>query len=340
MIKRLLYAGLIFILLAAGGAFYLRQALFASNINKEYTLLISKGSTFNDVLQQLKEHGALKNEQSFKLVSKLMKYDRESVPGGKYVIQSDFSNRKLIGKLRSGDQDPVNVTFNNVRMIDELSGQITANLEIDSIEVLSYLRSQIFQERHHVTDETVITLFIPNTYQFYWNETAITVVDRLAEESKKFWAAKNREQKLAELGLTKEEVYTLASIVEKESNLKEERPTLAGVYLNRIRQGIPLQADPTVVFATGDFGLRRVLNKHLEIDSPYNTYKNPGLPPGPIYMPSINSIDAVLQNEQHDYIFFCARPGYNAGHLFAKTNRAHEDNARKYHKWLRSQNIR
>ena len=340
MLRKLLFAGLILTLLIAGAAFYLRQSLFSPNVQKEYTLFISKGNIYEDVLEELTKEEVLKNGQSFRLVSKLMKYDKSSIPGGKYIIKESFSNRNLIAKLRSGDQDPVNVTFNNVRMIDELSGQITSNLEIDSIEVLSYMKSQIFQEKYQVTDETVMTLFIPNTYQFYWNDTAIKVVERLADESKKFWESSGRKDKLGALDMTKEEVYTLASIVEKESNLKSERPTLAGVYLNRIRQGIPLQADPTVVFATGDFGIRRVLNKHLEIDSPYNTYKNQGLPPGPIYMPSINSIDAVLANEQHDFIFFCAKPGYNSGHLFAKTNRAHEANARKYHKWLSSQNIR
>jgi UPF0755 protein len=173
----------------------------------------------------------------------------------------------------------------------------------------------------------------------YWNIDAQGFLSRMKSEYDKFWSQNDRPALLEASDLTKNEVSTLASIVEKESNLASERPTIARVYLNRIEQGILLQADPTVVFAVGDFEIRRVLNVHLEIDSPYNTYKYAGLPPGPICMPSKSSLDAVLKAEPHDYIFFCAKPGYNGAHSFAKTNAQHERNAAEYRRWLNQERI-
>lgn len=343
MWKKVLVVLGILAVLGCAVLFYFRNALFTNNINdssNSYEIYIPTGSNFNAVLDTLVAHDVLENVQTFQMVSKLMKYQKESVPSGRYIVKSGMSNRELVGKLRAGLQDPVNVVFNNLRTIEELSGQIATNLEADSTEILEAITDPAFMNKYEKNSDDLLTLFIPNTYQMYWNEQPKDVAERLAKEHQKFWNNKNRQILLDSLGMTKAEVYTLASIVEKESNLQSERPTVAGVYLNRIRQGIPLQADPTVVFATGLFDLRRVLNKHLEIDSPYNTYKNLGLPPGPIYMPSINSIDAVLANEQHEYIFFCAKPGYNSGHLFAKTNAQHEANARTYRRWLTSQNIR
>lgn len=341
MLRKVIIILVVLGLIALGLLYYFKSSLFDPNVKKDdYELFIPTGSSFDDVLTKLENDGVLKNVKSFVLVSKLMKYQKETVPSGRYLLSKGMSNRSLVGKLRSGNQDAVSVTFNNLRTIAELSGAIASNLEIDSNEIYNVIMSPDFLDKQGLNANNVMTLFIPNTYQVYWDVKADKVVSRLVMEYNKFWESKDRMTKLKDLGMTKQEVYTLASIVEKESNLKSERPTLAAVYLNRIEQGIMLQADPTVVFATGDFELRRVLNKHLEMDSPYNTYMNLGLPPGPIYMPSINSIDAVLANEKHEYIFFCAKPGYNSGHLFAKTNAQHEANARKYHKWLSSQNIR
>ena len=174
----------------------------------------------------------------------------------------------------------------------------------------------------------------------FWNTKPIDLYQRLAKEGQKFWDSNNRSAKLAERGISKREAYTLASIVEKESNDPQEKPTIAGVYLNRLKRGIRLQADPTVVFAVGDFGLRRVLNKHLAHPSPYNTYLNNGLPPGPICMPSLSSLKAVINADDHDYIFFCAKAGEPGKHAFAATLSEHNNNARKFHRWLDQRGIR
>jgi UPF0755 protein len=174
----------------------------------------------------------------------------------------------------------------------------------------------------------------------YWDDEVDEILTRLVSEKEKFWDKGARRKKAEKLGMSPAEVYTLASVVEKESNYKPERKTIAGLYLNRIRKGIPLQADPTVKYAVGQLDLRRVLNKHLEYDSPYNTYKYTGLPPGPIYMASVNSIDAVLNSENHNYVYMCAKPGYNSEHVFANTLRQHQVNANRYHRWLNSEGIK
>jgi UPF0755 protein len=267
-----------------------------------------------------------------------MKYDGD-VPSGRYLIKKGLSNRKLITKLRSKDQDALNLTFNNVWNIEELAGKLSKSLAADSIALLREFISQEMLSSNGLNKETALTLFIPNTYDIFWDIKPEQLVKRMANEKQKFWT-KERLQKAQAINLNAEEVYTLASIVERESNNKQERPTVAGVYLNRLRIGDKLRADPTVVYANGDYTLRRVLFQHLNYDSPYNTYMYAGLPPGPIYMPSVNAIDAVLDHEKHEYFFFCAKPGYNSEHAFAKTAEQHQQNATTYHRWLTSEGIR
>ncbi len=342
MLKKILIFIVVLVIIAAFIGFYFKGVILDPNVSEDkdgYELYIVPGSSFEQVVGQLEADQVLKDVKSFELVASLMNYKKGEVPSGRYIIKGGWSNRALIGKLRLGAQDGVKVTYNNLRTIEELAGKLSRNILLDSVSILEELSDDDFLQRNNRTIDNVMSLFIPNTYEVYWDVNTDELLTRLIQEQSAFWTDSRRAQ-LQELSMTEEEVYILASIVEKESNLKSERPTVAGVYLNRIRQEIPLQADPTVVFAHGDFGIRRVLNRHLEIDSPYNTYKNTGLPPGPICMPSINSIDAVLKNEEHPYLFFCAKPGYNAGHLFAKTNAQHAANARKYHRWLSSQNIR
>lgn len=341
MLKKVLLALAVLLILGAGIAYYLRNSIFTPNVKVDsYELFIVEGTDYASVLDQLKADDVLIDAAAFDLVSRLMRYQKTSVPAGRYIIKSGMSNRQLVGKLRAGNQDAIKVVFNNLRTIPKLAGQLSSNILLDSIAILNALNNPELLTNHGVTKEGLMSLFIPNTYEYYWDVSAEDLLQKLITEGERFWKKEDRMTKLEALGMTKNEVYTLASIVEKESNNKAERPTVAGVYLNRVERGIPLQADPTVVFAVGDFSIRRVLNKHLKYESPYNTYINQGLPPGPIYMPSINSIDAVLANEDHDYIFFCAKPGYNSGHLFAKNNAQHSANARKYHKWLSSENIR
>lgn len=273
---------------------------------------------------------------SFLWVADKMKFTK--IKPGKYTVKNNWSNKDIISVLRSGRQSAVKLTFNNVRNIEELAGAIAPYIEADSLECLDYFTSPEVLEKTGLDRENIITLFIPNTYQIFWNQSPEKLVKRFIKEHEIFWN-KERLEKADALNLTKEEVYTLASIVQKESNHNSEKPTIAGVYLNRIERGILLQADPTVVFAVGDFTIRRVLNRHLEYDSPYNTYIYEGLPPGPIFMPDISSIDAVLNRKEHSYLYFCASTENNGKHAFAKTLTQHNANANKYRKWLNEQRI-
>ena len=219
-----------------------------------------------------------------------------------------------------------------------MAGFFSHRLEPDSSELLSYFLSDKVLKLNDKTEENILTLFIPNTYELFWNTSPKRLVERMATEHDKFYD-KLRKEKMKALELSSEEVYTLASIVQKETLVSAEKPRVAGVYINRLKRGQLLQADPTVVFASGEFGLRRVLNKHLAIDSPYNTYKYEGLPPGPIAMPDITTIDAVLNYEKHKYLYFCASPDNSGKHLFAKTLVQHNRNADKYRAYLNKRRI-
>ncbi len=343
MLKKLFNLFLIVLVLGGIGAYWTYDIIFTPNTafeDEEINIQIPEKSTYEDVLKVLRNKNVLKDESSFNRVADWMNYQRTNVPSGSFDIKRGWNNRQLISKLRSGVQKPKSVTFNNVRTIEELMGPLSSEISLDSAELANYFGDSVIQNQLGFTKETMLSLFIPNTYQIYWDISLDKLSQRMQNEHKSFWDKKQRRIKATALGMNEKEVYTLASIVEKESIHKAERPMIAGLYLNRLKRGILLQADPTVVFANGDFGLRRVLNKHLEFDSPYNTYKYSGLPPGPIYMPSIESIDAVLNPEKHDYIFMCAKPGYGTQHAFAKTNRGHEKNAGKYRKWLSQQGIK
>jgi UPF0755 protein len=240
-----------------------------------------------------------------------------------------MSNDKLINMLRLGEQFPVNVVFNNIRLKTEFAKKISLQLEADSAGIMQVLNDSSYQAGLGLDTETALTLFIPNTYEFFWNTDAMQFMERMRRENRIFWDGE-REQKAEGIGMSKAEVVILASIVEKETNKNDEKATIAGVYLNRLKRGWLLQADPTLVYASGDFGLTRVLNVHKNIDSPYNTYKYGGLPPGPICIPSIASIDAVLNAEDHEYLFFCAKDDLSGYHVFARSITQHNRNARKY----------
>ncbi|MEL6124082.1 MAG: endolytic transglycosylase MltG [Bacteroidota bacterium] len=302
-------------------------------------ILVPTGSDYDHVLRLLADRKVIENPTSFDAVAKLMKYPSLVKPG-RYLISPGWSNKRLVSKLRSGQQDPVKVTISTARLMGDVAAAISTHLEADSAEVYHSLTSPKQLQSLQLNSETAIAQVIPNTYEFYWNTSGEQCAERIRKEYNQFWSKKGRSQKAERLQMTRAEVSTLASIVESETNHLPERPTMAGVYLNRIEQGIPLAADPTVVFGLGDFGIRRVLYRHINTDTPYNTYMHAGLPPGPIRMPSISSIDAVLNREPHDYLFFCAKPGYNNGHVFAETNAEHERNARRYHRWLDQEGIK
>lgn len=329
-----------FALCGVAAAYYGYSVIYKNNIksDKETEIFIKSGSSFDDVMQTLNEKNILQNVSSFKTVASLMKYNKSKVPAGRYVIKPNTGNRALITKLRSGDQDAVKVTINNVRIIPELAGVLSRYFETDSMGFLQYLSSPATLENLKKSKETLMTSFLPDTYEMFWTDSPEKIISRLYDHRNKFFD-KNSSQ-LQNIGLSAEEAYTLASIVDKESNLAEEHPVIAGVYLNRLKIGERLAADPTVVFALQDFSIRRVLNTHLAFDSPYNTYMYAGLPPGPIGMPNMSSIKGVLNPQKHDYLFFCAKPGYNSGHNFAVTYGQHLENARIYQNWLNAEGIK
>lgn len=302
------------------------------------TIYIPSHADFDDVMQLMQDSQVVKNMTTLKTVAGFMKYDALVKPG-KYTLRPNLNNREIITKLRSGDQDPQKVTINNIRMISDLAGKVAKYIESDSTQILSYLKDPITAQSYGFNQEDFLTMFIPNTYEMFWTTTPEAFVKRMKKEYDAFWT-ESRKIKIAENNLTPTEAYILASIVDKESNYAPEKPTIAGVYLNRLKDGERLQADPTVVYALGDFTLQRVLFKHLTTDSPYNTYKYAGLPPGPICMPSMSSIEAAIHPEQHDYKFFCARPDNSGIHVFAVTYSEHLKNADQFSKWLNSLNIK
>jgi UPF0755 protein len=332
---------IIFSLLITGGFIGYRfySFIFSPNVTSddpESELFIPVNSDFDQLVDSLKAKKLLKNYQSFSWVADRMKFSKPK--GGRYLITKGWNNKSLIAHLRSGNQKAVKLTFNNLRHIEALSSAISEQLAMDSISLLNYLRDSSFLKSVNYTEQNIMSVFIPNTYQVYWTITPEDLLERMMEEHDRFWSGK-RDSLRSALGLSREDVYTLASIVQKESNLKKEKPIIAGVYLNRLKKGMLLQADPTVVFAVGDFEIKRVLNKHLQIDSPYNTYKYEGLPPGPIGMPDISTIDAVLNAAEHNYLYFCVKPGTGFEHAFARTLSEHLRNARRYQRWLNSNRI-
>lgn len=332
---------LIVALLAAGAyfGFDFYKKIFAPNVLPEKIYLnIPTGSTFNDVLNILKENKILKDEKSFSWVAEKMKYKNRILPG-RYHIEPGMSNKDLVTLLRSGKQTPVNLVFNSIRTKQELAGIISRAIEADSVSIMNLLNDSAYLKNFGLKKESCAVFFIPNTYEFYWNTTAKQFMERMAKEYKKFWTYA-RKAKTKTIGLTPEEISVMASIVEQETHRDDEKTLIAGVYMNRLKKGWKLEADPTLIFSLGDFTVNRVLNQYKEINSPYNTYMYLGLPPGPICIPSISSIDAVLNYSKHDYLFFCARDDFSGYHSFAKTYIEHLLNAKRFQKELNRRNIR
>jgi UPF0755 protein len=267
-----------------------------------------------------------------------MKYP-ENIKPGKYEIDSKLNYLELIRMLRSGKQVPVKLTFNNIRLKTDFAERIGAQLMFDSSTLLERLNDSTVDADLGFDAETILTMFIPNTYEMYWNTSVDDFLERMKKEYKRFWT-QERLEKAEEIHLSPVEVSVLASIVEEETARKAEFPVVAGLYINRLRKGMLLQADPTVKFAVGDVTLKRILNYHLQIDSPYNTYKNPGLPPGPIRLPSISAIDGVLNYREHAYLYMCAKEDFSGEHNFAVTLSEHSANARRYQEALNKNHIR
>ena len=316
---------------------YIYDMNLSVNNRENPFLYIPTNSAFDDVCLLLEEAG-LNDMESFRWVAGKMNYPAK-VKAGRYRLTDGMSNIELVRMLRSGRQIPVKVIFNNIRLNTQLAGAVTTSIEADSASVMALLTDSAYlAERFKLTPQTVLSLFIPNTYEFLWNASATDFMDRMSREYDRFWT-ENRRQKAQEAKLTPLQASILASIIEEETQMDSEKPVMAGVYINRLNRGIPLQADPTLKYALGDFTIRRVLNSHKKIQSPYNTYLNAGLPPGPICIPSIASIDAVLNYGKHDYLFFCAKEDMSGYHNFARTLQQHSRNAQAYQKALNSKRI-
>ena len=310
---------------------------FGDDIKEQY-INIQSNDDFSDVIALLENKNLLIDIYSFKWVSEKKNYIN-NIKAGRYFINKNMNNNDLVNLLRSGKQSPVKVTFNNIRTLGEVSSKLSEFLEADSNEIHRSFIDPNFLKKNNFNINNIISVFIPNTYEFYWNTSAEKLRKRMLKEYNSFWN-RTRRNKAAKIKLTYAEVSALASIVEKEQNIKkDERPMIAGLYLNRINQNMKLESDPTLIFALKDFSINRVLNKDKKVNSPYNTYKYKGLPPGPICIPSINSIDAVLNASDHDYIFMCAKEDFSGYHNFATNYRQHLVNARKYQRMLNKKKI-
>jgi UPF0755 protein len=314
--------------------------LFGVSIRAEENnkvIYIPTGSSYDQVLDTLESNLIIKNLKVIDWVAKKKNYP-ELIKPGRYVIDRDLSYNGLINLLRSGRQSPVKIIFNNIRTLNQLAGKIGKQIEADSSQIINFLSNDSNFSSDGFKKEDIITLFIPNTYEFYWNTDVKRLYTRMLKEYRLFW----NDQRLAkakEKNLDLLEVAILASIIDDEVAKPDEKPLIAGVYLNRLKRGIPLQACPTIKFALNDFTITRVLKKHLLVDSPYNTYKHNGFPPGPIGCPTIEGIDAVLNAEKHDYLFFAAKADFSGYHNFSRTLSEHTHYAALYQKELDKRKI-
>nr|WP_298999124.1 endolytic transglycosylase MltG [uncultured Allomuricauda sp.] len=341
-IKKILWAVAILGLIICGFVVYqIYSAIFSPNTqfnNETAYVFIASDAKFSEVTQQLAP--LLKDVASFEAVAKRKGYV-DNIKGGKFPLTQGMNNNEIINSLRSNNT-PVRVSFNNQESLAALAGRIGEQLEADSIQLYTAFNNLGFLNENGFSDDTKLAMYLPNTYEFFWNTSAEKFRDRMLAEYQKFWT-KERLEKANSQNLTPLQVISLASIVQKETAKVDERPRVAGVYLNRIKKGILLQADPTVIYAikkeTGNYDtiIKRVLYRDLEIDSPYNTYKYKGVPPGPIAMPDISSIDAVLNREKHDYLFFVADVSNFGYHKFAETLAQHNRNKAQYVRWLNAQ---
>jgi UPF0755 protein len=325
------------LVVAALWSYQLYKYIFRENVKTLHTIIIPEEATFDQVLDSLRKYDIVINYKAFIWVSKKKEYP-ELIKPGRYLFQPGMNTNQMVNLLRGGIQEPLNVTFNNARFKEDLAGKVSKYIEADSLSLLELFQDEEQMAEWGFTPENYKAMFIPNTYEFYWTTTAEEFAERMKLEFDKFWNEERR-AKAEKAGLTPTEVTTLASIVSEETVKGDELSRVAGVYINRLKRGIPLQADPTVKFAVGDFTLNRILNSHLDIESPYNTYKYAGLPPGPINFPEIAAIDAVLNYEEHNYIYMCAREDFSGYHNFARTLSEHNRNAEAYRAALDSNKI-
>lgn len=337
--KIIIWSFVALIIIGAAGASSLYYYLWYPQFHPEKTtyIYIDRDDTTDSIFNKVKANGNANSLVGFKWMAKY-RNPNNMVRTGKYAIKPGDNAFNLYTRLFRGYKEPVNLAIGSVRTIDNLAKNIGRQLMIDSIEVANAINDTVFQQSLGYTEQTIGSLFIPDTYQVYWDISADDLMKRMQKEHNSFWN-EDRLQKAKDLGMTPMQVATLASIVEEETNDNGEKPMVAGLYINRLKRGIPLQADPTVKFALQDFGLRRITNEHLKFQSPYNTYLNTGLPPGPIRIPSKRGIESVLNYTQHNYIYMCAKEDFSGTHNFAVTLNEHMQNARKYWKALNERKI-
>ena len=339
MLKKILWG--ILVIGVIGGVFAYQQytRILSSNVPDSLEndiAIIPSNSSLNDVAEILYTNHQIIDTVSFREVSEMMNYKGGVIRAGRYKITPSWSNRSLILHLRAGRQEPINLVLNHGWLLEDVASKASQFIEPDSTDLIRLFLDENYLKNSGYTIETLMSLFIPNTYEFYWNTNEQGFFERMVKEHNRFWNANDRFSKAKKLGMTTNEVYTLASIVEREISKSSEKRRVAGLYLNRIRIGMKLDADPTAKFATRDFKATRILYKHTRFDSPYNTYLHKGLPPGPISMASIKTIDAVLDSEKHSFYYMCVDPDNPGYHVFAETLKEHNRNRKRYHRWLDS----
>ncbi len=321
-------------------SYYAYQIFKTPNIQvakEDYYLYIPSNASFTTVMDSLVKNEVLTDKLSFAFVSQLLGYQK-NVKSGRYLLNKNATNLSIVRKLKSGQQEPLKLTFNNVRIKKDLAQKLDEKLEFSSEDFLVLINNPKVVGEYGFDTNTVMAMFLPNTYQVFWNTSPEEFLKKMNREYKKFWN-KERLAKAKDAGFTPLQISIIASIVEAETNKNDEKSRIAGVYINRLRTDMPLQADPTVKFALQDFAIKRVTQEHTAFDSPYNTYKNLGLPPGPINMPSTITLDAVLNYEKNKFIYFCASPNEIGYHDFAESYRDHVNNANRYRKFLDKKKI-
>ena len=336
--KGVLIGLLVFLVISAGVSALILRNIILKPFELEQTsyIYIGNDDKYEDVINKLKENN-IPSEKIFRLIADRMRYE-DYMKTGRYELKDGMTMIDVVRMLRSGNQSAVNLTFNNLRTKDNIAGRISQQLMMDSITLLNALNDINIAQDLGFDDANFVSMFIPNTYQVFWDTDVEGLLKRMKREYTSFWS-EDRLNKAVDIGLTPLQVSVLASIVEEEATYADEYPIVAGLYLNRLKKGMRLEADPTVKFAIGDFGLRRILFRHLEIESPYNTYKVDGLPPGPIRVPSVSAIDATLSPTTHNYIFMCAKDDLSGRHNFAVTHAEHSRNAARYQRALNEMKI-
>jgi UPF0755 protein len=305
---------------------------FSSAVGERFTIVLRGDESYEQMTEKVKR--SIDYDRAFDFYAKRINLDRGIEPGS-YTFEKGMTVIDVARTLKFGSDNSVRLVINNTRTPEALAGKIAMQIDADSVAMVAALRSNdLMKEFGFSSAEAMFSVFLPNTYNVYRDVEPESLVRRLKQESDKYWADEERLAKLERSGLTPYEAMVLASIVHEETNAKSEMATIAGVYINRIKRGMPLQADPTLKYAVGDPTIKRVLNKHKEVESPYNTYKYLGLPPTPIAMPDMAAIEGVINYEDHDYLYFCARPEMDGRHNFARTLKEHNRNAAAYHRAL------